>query len=190
MNRLSDLYGKLLDALAVIAALLLLAMVIIVTGDILLRNLFVQGLRLGERSFRIFALSDHAADRAMAAAPRPACAARPHLVALPKRGAWLLEAIGDVAGFVVCLIMIRYGTLMTFEAWRIGSITIKNLIFPEWWLLAPLPITFLLLAIEFVFRFRRLLQQPRPPRGGDFGRVSTMGWVEASIPFVRRPGRA
>ena len=43
MNRLSDLYGRLLDFLAVIAALLLLAMVIIVTGDILLRNLANKG---------------------------------------------------------------------------------------------------------------------------------------------------
>ena len=55
--------------------------------------------------------------------------------------------------------MLRYGTWMTYEAFRLSSITIKNLIFPEWWLLAPLPITFLLLAIEFVFRFRRLLQR-------------------------------
>jgi TRAP-type C4-dicarboxylate transport system permease small subunit len=48
---------------------------------------------------------------------------------------------------------------MAFDSWRIGSITIKNLIFPEWWLLAPLPVTFLLLAIEFLFRFHRLLRQ-------------------------------
>lgn len=38
MDHLSDLYGKLLDVLAMIAALLLLAMAIIVTGDIVLRN--------------------------------------------------------------------------------------------------------------------------------------------------------
>jgi TRAP-type C4-dicarboxylate transport system permease small subunit len=67
--------------------------------------------------------------------------------------------MGDIVGFVVCLAMIRYGTLMTIDAWKSGSITIKNLIFPEWWLLAPLPATFLLLAIEFVFRFLRLLKQ-------------------------------
>ena len=44
-----------------------------------------------------------------------------------------------------------------YDAWRIGSITIKNLVFPEWWLLAPLPVCFILLAIEFVFRFHRLI---------------------------------
>ncbi len=40
----------------------------------------------------------------------------------------------------------RYGGLMTFDSAMLGSITIKNLIFPEWWLLAPLPVTFALLG--------------------------------------------
>ena len=35
---------------------------------------------------------------------------------------------------------------------------------PEWWLLAPLPLCFLLLAIEFLFRMRRLAIGPVGPR--------------------------
>jgi TRAP-type C4-dicarboxylate transport system permease small subunit len=46
---------------------------------------------------------------------------------------------------------------MASDSWRVGAITIKNLVFPEWWLLAPLPVAFVLLAVEFVFRFHRLL---------------------------------
>ena len=38
MNRLSSLFGRLFDVLAAIAALLLLAMVLLVTADIVLRN--------------------------------------------------------------------------------------------------------------------------------------------------------
>ena len=38
MTRLSAIFGRLLDALAVAAALILLAMVIVVTADIVLRN--------------------------------------------------------------------------------------------------------------------------------------------------------
>ena len=53
-------------------------------------------------------------------------------------------------GLVVCLVLLRYGAAMTIDSARLGAITIKNLVFPEWWLLAPLPITFALLAIEFV----------------------------------------
>ena len=159
MNRLSDAFGRLYDALAVTAALILLSMVIVVTGDILLRNLVVRGFvwsnEVSEYSLYLITLM---------AAPwllRRGGHVRLDLLltALPRRAAWILEAVGDVIGFVVSLLMLRYGTLMTFEAWRNGSITIKNLVFPEWWLLAPLPLTFLLLAIEFIFRFRRLLQR-------------------------------
>ena len=51
---------------------------------------------------------------------------------------------------------------MALDSVALGSITIKNLVFPEWWLLAPLPVCFVLLAIEFVFRFDRLLRRARP----------------------------
>jgi TRAP-type C4-dicarboxylate transport system permease small subunit len=159
MVRLSDLYGKLLDFLAVIAALLLFAMVILVTGDIVLRNVaskgFVWANEISEYSLYFITLLT---------APwllRRGQHVRLDLVltAVPRSVAWIFEAAGDIVGFAVCLAMIRYGTLMTLDAWKSGSITIKNLIFPEWWLLAPLPVTFLLLAIEFVFRFMRLLKQ-------------------------------
>lgn len=162
MDRLSDLYGRLLDVLAAGAALLLLAMVIIVTGDILLRNLFVKGFIWGNEvsEYALYLITLLTAPWLLRRGQHVRLDLL--LVALPKRGAWLMEAIGDIAGFVVCLIMIRYGMMMTYDAWRIGSITIKNLIFPEWWLLAPLPITFILLAIEFIFRFRRLMQNRAP----------------------------
>lgn len=157
MTRLSDLYGKFLDGLAVIAALLLLAMVLIVTGDIILRNVanvgFVWANEVSEYALYLIT---------MLTAPwllRRGQHVRLDLVltAVPKRAALILEGIGDILGFVVCLAMIRYATLMTYDAWRIGSITIKNLVFPEWWLLVPLPVCFVLLAIEFVFRFHRLI---------------------------------
>ena len=49
---------------------------------------------------------------------------------------------------------------------RAGALSIKTLVMPEWWLLAPLPVCFALLAIEFVFRMRRLAR-------ADAGRATT-----------------
>jgi TRAP-type C4-dicarboxylate transport system permease small subunit len=133
-------------------------MVIIITGDILLRNLFVTGLIWANEvsEYALYLIT-------LLTAPwllRRGQHVRLDLLlnALPAKRAWLLEAVGDIAGFVVCLIMIRYGVLMVLDAYQSHSITFKNLVFPEWWLLVPLPLTFVLLAIEFVFRFRRLLQ--------------------------------
>ena len=157
MIRLSTLFGRLFDFLALIAALILLAMVMLVTADILLRNFgrggFVWATEVSEYALYLMTLL---------VAPwllRRGQHIRVDLVLglLPTRVAWLIEAASDVVGFAVCLTMLRYGWLMTYESWRLGSITIKNLIFPEWWLLAPLPLAFALLAVEFVFRFHRLM---------------------------------
>jgi len=42
--------------------------------------------------------------------------------------------------------------------------TIRTLVTPEWWSLAPLPVAFVLLAIEIFFRMQRLAEGPRRPR--------------------------
>lgn len=157
MTRLSALYGKLLDALAAIAALILLAMVIVVTGDIVLRNTVSKGFVWANEvsEYALYLITVLTAPWLL----RRGQHVRLDLIlsAVPKRIAIFLEGLGDIIGFIVCLVMIRYATMMTLDAFRIGSITIKNLVFPEWWLLAPLPVCFVLLAIEFVFRFHRLL---------------------------------
>ena len=109
MIKLSNLFGKFLNALAVAAALTLLAMVIMVTADILLRNLTRTG----------FAWSNEVSEYALyvitlLTAPwllRRGQHVRVDLVLtlVRVRVAWLMEAAGDVLGFAVCLVMMRYG---------------------------------------------------------------------------------
>ncbi len=161
MTRLSTAFGRLFDALAVVAALILLAMVIVVTADIVLRNTVGGGFTWANE------VSEYAL-YLMTLLTAPWLLRRGQHVRLdiiltlvPPRVAWLMEAVGDLLGFAVCVVLIRYGFAMTYDSWRLGAITIKNLVFPEWWLLAPLPATFVLLAIEFVFRFDRLLKGAR-----------------------------
>jgi TRAP-type transport system small permease protein len=164
MTRLSAMFGRLLDALAMAAALILLAMVAIVTADIVLRNSTGGG----------FAWANEVSEYAlylMTLLAAPWLLRRGQHVRLdiiltlvPARVAWLMEAAGDALGFCVSVVLVRYGLAMTADSARLGAITIKNLVFPEWWLLAPLPATFALLAIEFVFRFDRLLKGERTRR--------------------------
>ncbi|MBI3434865.1 MAG: TRAP transporter small permease [Proteobacteria bacterium] len=161
---MSGVFGRLLDALAAAAALVLLAMVALVTADIVLRNLGGGG----------FAWANEVSEYAlygMTLLTAPWLLRRGQhvrldliLIMVTTRVAWMLEFAGDVLGLATCLVLVRYGAAMTYDSWRIGSITIKNLYFPEWWLLAPLPLAFLLLAVEFVFRFRRLIQSGRQRR--------------------------
>jgi TRAP-type C4-dicarboxylate transport system permease small subunit len=158
MTRLSRAFGRLLNALAALAALILLATVIIVTADILLRNITGAGFPWANEvsEYALYVMT-------LLTAPwllRRGQHVRIDLVLtfVPVRVAWLMEALSDVVGFVVCLVMMRYGLKMTIDSAALGSITIKNLVFPEWWLLWPLPACFALLAFEFAFRFDRLMR--------------------------------
>lgn len=163
MNRLSGIYLRLLDAMAIAAALILLAMVILVTSDVLLRNVgggFIWANEVSE--YALYAIT-------LLTAPwllRRGQHIRLDLVLVmvPTRVAWLMEAFSDMIGLATCLVLMRYGAAMAYESWTLNSVTIKNLYFPEWWLLAPLPVTFLLLAVEFIFRFDRLIRGDRSRR--------------------------
>jgi TRAP-type C4-dicarboxylate transport system permease small subunit len=160
VSRLSNIFGRVFEALAVAAALLLLAMVVLVTADILLRNLTRTGFPCANEvsEYALYMMT-------LLTAPwllRRGQHVRIDLVLsmMPARIAWAMEALGDVIGFLLCAVMMRYGFHMAFESLRLGSLTIKNLVFPEWWLLAPLPVAFALLAAEFVFRLDRLWRGP------------------------------
>ena len=164
MTRLSDFFGRLFNALAVLAALTLLAMVVVVTGDIILRNLTRTGFPWANEvsEYALYVIT-------LLTAPwllRRGQHVRIDLILtlFPTRATWLMEAAGDIVGFVVCLVMMRYGITMTVDSAVLGSLTIKNLVFLEWWLLWPLPLCFALLAVEFVFRFDRLKRGPRGRR--------------------------
>jgi TRAP-type C4-dicarboxylate transport system permease small subunit len=164
MNRLSKSCERLFEWFAAAAALMLLAMVMLVTADIVLRNTLGTG----------FAWANEVTEYALyltTLLTAPWLLRRGQhvridmiLVIVPPRIAWLMEALADIVGLAASLILVWYGSIMTAQSARLGSITIKNLVFPEWWLLAPLPICFALITLEFAFRFHRLLGAPRTRR--------------------------
>ena len=166
MTRLTESLGRLFDFLALVAALLLLIMVALVTADIVLRNAVGTG----------FAWANEVTEYALyltTLLTAPWLLRRGQhvridmaLVLVPPRLAWTFEAAGDIIGLTASLVLVWFGTVMTAQSARLGSLTIKDLVFPEWWLLAPLPICFALIAVEFVVRFHRLLGAPRE-RGAE-----------------------
>ena len=76
-----------------------------------------------------------------------------------------LRICGPYCGLACCLVMVVYGAKMAYASYSSASLSVKTLVTPEWWLLAPLPAAFALLSIELLFRMRRLLQAERGPRG-------------------------
>ena len=164
MKRLSDLFGRLFGFLATIAALLLLAMVVVVTADIVLRNVARIGFPWANEvtEYALYIITLLTAPWLLRRGQHVRIDMA--LALVPPRVAWLMEAAADILGLAASLILIWYGTIMTLQSARLSSLTIKNLVFPEWWLLAPLPLCFALVALEFIFRFTRLLDAPRTRR--------------------------
>jgi TRAP-type C4-dicarboxylate transport system permease small subunit len=164
MTRLSALFARLFDALALVAALLLLVMVALVTADIVLRNLARAGFPWANEvtEYALYLITLLTAPWLLRRGQHVRIDMA--LVIVPPRTAWTFEAAGDIIGLAASLVLVWYGAVMTAQSARLGSLTIKNLVFPEWWLLAPLPICFALVAVEFLFRFHRLLGAPRERR--------------------------
>jgi TRAP-type C4-dicarboxylate transport system permease small subunit len=86
------------------------------------------------------------------------------LQAIPPRLAWTLEWLGDLIGLACCVVIAWYGTLAAWSSYQSGAVNIKTLVTPEWWALAPLPVVFVLLSIELLFRMHRLQTSVRGPR--------------------------
>jgi TRAP-type C4-dicarboxylate transport system permease small subunit len=83
---------------------------------------------------------------------------------IPPRIGWLFEWVSDLIGLACSLYFVWYGWKVAVASYQAGAVTIKTLVTPEWWLLAVLPVAFLLVAIEFVFRMQRLSKAERSPR--------------------------
>ena len=87
------------------------------------------------------------------------------LRALPARVGWYCEWVADAAALfcrVPCTI--RYGAQAVYASYASGTLTMKTIVMPEWWMLVPLPLAFFLLALEVLFRMRRLWLGERAPR--------------------------
>ena len=168
IDRLAAGYGRFLAGLAMFGCAILMAMMLVIVADVGLRNLASPGLPGGlAGSTEVSELMLYLIT--MSVAPwllRQGQHIRVDIVlqAGPPRLAWNLEGVGDVIGFLCCLVIAWYGTQAAWSSYVSGAVNIKTLVTPEWWALAPLPLVFVLLAIEMIFRMIRLQRAERGPR--------------------------
>ena len=168
MDRISASYGRFLQRLALLGCAILFAMMLLIVADVALRNLAIPGLPAGLAwSTEISELMLYLIT--MCVAPwllRQGQHIRVDILlqAIPRRLAWNLEWVGDVIGFACCCVIAWYGTHAAWLSYASGAVNIKTLVTPEWWALAPLPVVFVLLAIEMIFRMGRLQHGARGPR--------------------------
>ena len=168
MQTFDRAYGRLLEVFAAAACALILGMTLMICADVFLRNVRIfpglAGLAWSNEisEAMLFLIT-------LLTAPwllRRGQHIRVDIVlrAVPPRVGWLFEWAVDLLAFSCCAIIAWYSARAAFHSYSAGSLSIKTLVTPEWWMLAPLPIAFLLLAIEMGFRMRRLYLGPRAPR--------------------------
>ena len=157
-------FGRIVDFLALLVGLMFGIGTALIALDVALRNLAGTGFPwlIDAIEYGLFAGTFLAAPWVL----REGAHVRVDIVVttLPPRGAALLEALADLIGLAVCLILLWYGVKVTLTAQALGSMVLKSIIFPEWWALAVVPVSSLLLAVEFVLRLRRA-GHPAPALG-------------------------
>jgi TRAP-type transport system small permease protein len=147
-------YSAFLRALAGAAALLLGAMALLVTLDVVMRNVGLGTIawvnEVSEYSLPVATLliapwllhrNEHVRLDVL-------------LMSLPRRFGLLLEKSCDVIGIAICAVFIWYSVRLILDSSRIGSMMVKTLAIPEWWQYALVPLCFSLLAVEFARRLR------------------------------------
>lgn len=148
------LYRLVIQALARAAAVLIGAMALAVTLDVVARNL-----GLGTIAW-VNEVSEYSLPVATLLVAPWLLQRNEHvrldvlLVSLPRGSARILERVMDLAGIAICAVFVWYGVRLILDSSRIGSMMIKTLAIPEWWQYALVPVCFSLLAVEFARRLR------------------------------------
>jgi TRAP-type transport system small permease protein len=143
----SGAYGKLLQGLAAAAAVLLGATALAITLDVIARNV-----GLGTLPW-ILEVSEYVLPLATFLAAPWLLYRNEHvrLDVLLARLPWL-KLVGNLVGLSVCTVLVVYGVRTILNSAAQSSMVLKSVVFPEWWLYAPVPLCFGLLSIEFLRR--------------------------------------
>lgn len=152
---MSRAWSRLMSACGTLAALALGAMALLVTGDVLIRNLTSAALPW------VLEMSEYTLPFATFLAAPWILHRNQHvrldvlLTSLPPGAARALERAVDALGLAISLVLTWYGFAALADSYRQDSLVIKTFTFAEWWLFVPLVLCFTLLSAEFVRRLAR-----------------------------------
>lgn len=147
-----------------LAAILVLAVTLLITTDVLMRNLLRTPLAFSVEFSEYTMLF-------LTALTAPWLLKRGEHVRIDlvlqrirPRVAWLCEVAGDLIGLALSLLMGWYAIRVGIASFQSGTKLVKQFTIPEWWMMIPLPVMFCLLAIGFVLRLHAVTRGPRGPR--------------------------
>jgi TRAP-type transport system small permease protein len=148
-------YAALIEALGLFAGILIGIGTLLIALDVALRNLFITGLPwlIEAIEYGMYAVTFLAAPWVL----RHAGHVRVDVLvtALPAPLARVLDRLADALGLAASGVLLWYAVKVTLASKAAGNLVIKSLIFPEWWMLAVMPVASLLLVVEWARRLFR-----------------------------------
>jgi TRAP-type C4-dicarboxylate transport system permease small subunit len=156
-------FRRVLDAFAFGAVLILAGMIVLICADVASRNIFNRGIEASVEltEYALYLMTVLCVPWLL---NRGQHIRIDFLVSMmPFRTAWAMEFLCDALGLVVMAMLVRYGIKITVASHAANSLVWKSLVFPEYWLLVPLPICAAVTGIEFALRIVRLWTGERKP---------------------------
>lgn len=153
------------DALALIAGIILVALTVLVCVDVAVRNLFTTFSapwipELNE--YLLYGLTFLGAPWVLRD--------QGHIVvdlvtqSLSPRMKRRFSLVTSVIGMIVCLLLCYYSTRVLIRSYEDNTLIRETWEFPEWWPMLVVPPVFLLLAVIFL---RWILRPPAPPEAAE-----------------------
>ncbi len=150
MRLIAKAYDAVLYGMAVVAGVLMTAMMVVITLDVVLRNLGYQS------SAHFFTFTEYA----LLMVP---CLGAPWLARekghvyieillmhlTPGRRAALIRLVGVVC-VVVCAVLAWYGIQVTLGDYLAGEKDVRSLDMPRWMVVGFIPLSFAMMAVEFL----------------------------------------
>ena len=138
-------FDRLIDALAVLAAGLLCALVVLIIVDVAARylRLFALAWGLEASEYMLYAITFLGAPWVLREEGHIAI----ELIVerLPAGARRVVRRIADLLGASVCVLLFYFACRVAWRSFQSGTMVHKSFVFPEWWVYAGIPPVMLIL---------------------------------------------
>lgn len=143
------------DALALVAGVLLCALTLLVCLDVISRTLrlFAMPWTLDVTEYMLYAITFLAAPWVLR--EQGHIAIEIVVERFPAGPRKLVQRIADGVGAMVCGILFVFACRVLWRSWTQNNLVHETFVFPEWYLFVLAPPVFLILTIQFVLRAAR-----------------------------------
>ena len=156
MRLLAKGYDAVVYGMAIVAAFLMAAMMVIITLDVVFRNLGYQS------SAHFFTFTEYALLIVPCLGAPWLAREKGHiyveivLMSMPQRVRARLTVLIGMICIAVCLVVAWYGFNVTLNDYLQNEKDVRSMDFPRWMVVGFIPLSFLMMAIEFArFLWRR-----------------------------------